>query len=577
MNIFPGTSVVVRQIWLASRSSFLARATRFGWIINRGFLLLGGICLFQLGLFLAHAEVPGNLAQSESLVSRQEEVAQAFERLQGILLRLAELGGPREPSRAALVRRAIREAEELAISMRMKRAARLVAEGRLAAAIEEEEQLLGDLRRILEILLAEDRDRLLRAQRQELERLIRELGEITRRQKDLHARSARNDQSPEALAPEQSRLAEGAGELAKKLKGSDQESSHPRGTTSDGKSSSPGGRAQGEGEPPAAAKAGEGSGEEEGGKQGKQISEGNEGDTPASASAPSQDTRSSGGSGALPSSAESSRSREEAAKSVEAAQQRMEEAARRLADAKRREALQEQEEALRELEAARAQLEKILRQLRQEELARMLTDLRTRIERMLMIQRKVYEETVSLASQLETEDSRELDLAISRLRRQQSMVGLEADQTAFILEEDGTAGAMLEAIREVKSDIQLVEELFARKDLGPLNRSTQQAIIAALQEILDTLQERLAELERGEEQEGGGFGPGKMPFVNLLAELRMIRALQHRIRTRTEEYLGWLQESGDNNDRLREALQNLAERQARLQEITRNLSARLGP
>jgi hypothetical protein len=122
-----------------------------------------------------------------------------------------------------------------------------------------------------------------------------------------------------------------------------------------------------------------------------------------------------------------------------------------------------------------------------------------------------------------------------------------------------------------------VEELFARKDLGPLNRSTQQGIIAALQEILDTLQERLAELERGEDQEGGGFGPGKMPFVNLLAELRMIRALQHRIRTRTEECLGWLQEAGDNNDRLREALRNLAERQARLQEITRTLSARLGP
>ena len=547
-------------------------------MIYRWCLLLGGICLFQLGLLLAHGEVPGDLPESGSLVSRQEEVAQAFERLQGVLLRLAELSGPREPSRAALVRRAIREAEELALSMRMKRAAKLVAEGRLAAAIEEEEQILADLRRILEILLAEDRDRLLQAQRQELERLIRELGEVTRRQKDLHARSARNDQSPPALAPEQSRLAEEAGELAKKLKGSDQESSHPGGRTSNGKSPSPGGKATGEdGEFLEASKAGEGSREEEGGKRENQIGEGNEGDTPPSGSAPSQGTRSRGGSGASPSSPDSSRSREEAAKSVEAAQQRMQEAARRLADAKRREALQEQEEALRELEAAKAQLEKILRQLRQEELARMLTDLRTRIERMLTIQRKVYEETVSLASQQETEESRELDLAISRLRRQQSMVGLEADQAAFILEEDGTAGAMLEAIRQVKSDIQLVEELFARKDLGPLNRSTQQGIIAALQEILDTLQERLAELERGEDQEGGGFGPGKMPFVNLLAELRMIRALQHRIRTRTEECLGWLQEAGDNNDRLREALRNLAERQARLQEITRTLSARLGP
>ena len=518
----------------------------------------------------------GDFSQGVSLVARQEEVLQAFERLQGVLVRLAELGSPREPYRTALVRRAIREAEELGVSLRMRRTAELIEQGRLAAAIEEEERLLGDLQRILEILLAEDRDRRLQGERQELEKLLHELGQITRRQKDLHGRSGRNDQSPEALAPEQAALAEGAGRLAQSLRGSSGRTlgseGEPRGGhgLGEGREQGPGGSTSGEGgksaEGPAGGSAGRGTpGSERGG----------EGQTPAGDPS-AGGAEASGSPESMPAASPSSAARQQAARSVEAAKARMQDAARRLAEARRREAVKDQEEALRELEAAKAQLEKILRQLRQEELARMLTDLRTRIDRMLTMQRKVYEETILLASRQEAGESRDVDLGISRLRRQQSSIGLEADLVAYVLEEDGTAGAMLEAIREVKTDIRLVEELFAERDLGPMNRSTQQAIIAALQEILDTLQQRLEELEREQEEGSGGFGPGKVPFVNLLAELRMVRTLQHRIRSRTEEYLRLLSESEQANERLQEVLRNLAERQARLQEITRNLSAQTG-
>ena len=54
-----------------------------------------------------------------------------------------------------------------------------------------------------------------------------------------------------------------------------------------------------------------------------------------------------------------------------------------LEEAKRKDAAEEQQEAIRELEQAKAELEKILRQLREEELERMLVMLEARFRKML--------------------------------------------------------------------------------------------------------------------------------------------------------------------------------------------------
>ena len=74
----------------------------------------------------------------------------------------------------------------------------------------------------------------------------------------------------------------------------------------------------------------------------------------------------------------------------------MREAEQKLRDAEREGATEKQDEAIRELQQAKAALEEILRQLREEEMQRVLTMLEARFSKMLEMQKAVLEGTVEL-------------------------------------------------------------------------------------------------------------------------------------------------------------------------------------
>ena len=74
----------------------------------------------------------------------------------------------------------------------------------------------------------------------------------------------------------------------------------------------------------------------------------------------------------------------------------MQEAQKKLDEAKRDDAVEKQAEASKELEQAKADLEEILRQLREEEMARTLAMLEARFRKMLDQQIEVYEGTKRL-------------------------------------------------------------------------------------------------------------------------------------------------------------------------------------
>ena len=71
----------------------------------------------------------------------------------------------------------------------------------------------------------------------------------------------------------------------------------------------------------------------------------------------------------------------------------MQDAQKKLEEAKRKESLEDQRAAREELEKAKAELEEILRQLREEEIARTLAKLEARFRKMLEMQLAVYEST----------------------------------------------------------------------------------------------------------------------------------------------------------------------------------------
>jgi hypothetical protein len=263
---------------------------------------------------------------------------------------------------------------------------------------------------------------------------------------------------------------------------------------------------------------------------------------------------------------------EKAVQKLRQAQQKMKQAEERLKKAEREKAVEEQEAALRELEQAKAELEKILRQLREEEMERMLVLLEARIRKILDAQNEVYDETVKLDQTTKQMAHHELEIASASLGRKEVQIVNEADRALVLLREDGTSVAFPEALQQAREDMQSVAERLRSVKPDKITQGLEEDIIATLEETLAALQQALKELrEQKASQQGGGGEPGEQALVDQLAELRMIRALQNRVNDRTEFYDKIILEDRTFEPELREALDGLAERQEQIFEATRDL------
>lgn len=70
-------------------------------------------------------------------------------------------------------------------------------------------------------------------------------------------------------------------------------------------------------------------------------------------------------------------------------------------------------------------------------------------------------------------------------------------------------------------------------------------------------------------------GDGEQPLVDALAELKLLRTMQTRVKNTTERYDTMLREpTGDSPGEIAALIRNLAERQNRLYSITRDLVLR---
>jgi hypothetical protein len=251
----------------------------------------------------------------------------------------------------------------------------------------------------------------------------------------------------------------------------------------------------------------------------------------------------------------------------------MEEAEKKLKEAEKEGAVDEQEEAIRELEQAKAELEEILRQLREEEIMRMLAMLEARFRKMLEMQRAVYEGTVRLDNVPGPDRTYNHEIESSRLSGKETEIVVEADKALLLLREDGTAVAFPEAVRQIREDMQQVVFRLAQFKVGDITQGIEEDIITALEEMIEALQRAQQDME-DQQQQGQGQGQGQPqdpPLVDILAEIKMIRALQMRVNTRTERYSKLIE--GEQAERLElvESLQKLAEREKRIHEVTRDL------
>lgn len=477
------------------------------------------------------------------LADEQERIAGHFSRLEGLLLRMAELSEATDPDRAALLKKVVKQSGDRLVNLQFERLLVLLRDNRLARATENQQQLDDDLRSLLVLLTSENRAKQIASEKARIRQYLKQLSRLIRRQKDLQSRTEETP-DPQNLSAEQRRLADGTGRLAAEI-----EKNEAKDDTADGgeaESRNPVDGNPGDGNP--------GDGKPGDGKSGDgKPTQGNSQDaTPAP-----------------PESSDENPTR----KQLETARQRMRDAESRLSEARRADATEAQEAAIRELEAAKAKLEEILRQLREEERVRMLAMLQTRFREMLLQQRAVHEATVRLGTIDAADRSHNHTIESRRLGAKQASIVSLADKTLLMLHDDGTAVAFPEAMRQVRDDMQQVATRLNQAKVADITQTIEADIIAALEEMLEALKRAKQEIERQQGKEAAApGGPSEPSLLDSLAELKMVRALQIRVNRRTERYAELLDANAVPNAELLAALKQLAERQLRIHEVTRDLA-----
>jgi hypothetical protein len=458
-----------------------------------------------------------------------------------------------------------------------------------------------ELQKLLDLLLQEDRDRQIESQRKRIGRYLQDLNKLIRMQRGVKARTDGGDEQAE-LARDQQRVGDKTKELGDELEDAEREAKAKVAQASPSKPSEGGDAKSGDGK----SQSGDGKNSENSADKTKNDPDkqpaGDEGEqkpkdseeqpSPPSESqgspSPGQGKQSQGQQGS-PSEGQPSQSGEQgeqeqpqdpgspmdrAAQRLRQAQQRMEDAKKELEKSQREGAVEEQERAVKELEQAKAELERILRQLREEELERMLVMLEARFRKMLDEQIEIYDETKRLDAAAEKAQAHELEIAAGRLARKESLIVREADRALVLLREDGTSVAFPEAVEQARDDMQSISDRLRETKVDMITQGLEEDVIAALEETLAALQQALKDLreQKGNPPPPGQQGqPGEKPLVDQLAELRMIRALQQRVNRRTQQYGSMIEGEQALEAELLKGLDQLSLRQQKIFQATREL------
>jgi hypothetical protein len=551
---------------------------------------------------------------TENLSASQQQLAAEFKDLQGVLMRMRDQVRPTDPNRAVLIEKALKESGERQVEASFQDIVELLRRDKLGDAARKQGKVNEDLDAILKLLLSEDRSQRIQDEKALIRKYLNLLNGIIREQKDVHGRTAESA-DPSSLSGEQGGLAQRTGNLSKDIgegqgKGRDGGKDDGKDDGKDGGKKNGKGDGKKDGKDPAKPDSGkdgklpaksDGSGQKspakdsskgdgkngkgkpgESGKsqsksnspskgdgQGKSQDKGQQGQGQGQGQGQSDDQNDS------PKPQESSNPPQEQSpvrKRLEAAREHMDQAKQRLEKAKKDGALNEQKEALRELDSAKAELEEILRQLREEEMKRLLAMLEARFLKVLQIQREINDATGRLDKIPVVERSHTFEIDTGRLSNREADIVMEVAKALSLLRQEGSSVAMPEAVQQVHEDMQQLVHRLAEGKTEVLTQAIEKDVVTELQEIINALKKAQ---NSGKPKPPKGPTPNGQPqdppLIEFLAELKMIRSLQNRVNSRTERYSKLVEGEQASKDDVLEALRHLSEQEARVYKVTKDL------
>jgi hypothetical protein len=274
-------------------------------------------------------------------------------------------------------------------------------------------------------------------------------------------------------------------------------------------------------------------------------------------------------------------------KQIQDAEKYQKEAEKKLEEENNDAAANKQAKAIDELNKAKKALEDLLRQLRQEEIDRILAALQMRCEHMLVLQIEVRDGTVSLDKGIKERPEQKPENSDRQrsleLEGKENDIIKEGNDARRLLESEGSAVAFPVVITNVLEDMSNVAQRLRATDTGAITVTIENDIIDTLREMIEALKKaRQQNNQKPPPGGGGGGGSQNQPLLDELAELKLIRSMQLRVNSRTQvygqEYKGQEQvpapekaqtsEERAKAERLQKEVKQLGERQLKIYEVT---------
>jgi hypothetical protein len=577
------------------------------------FTRLGSLILF-LGLAFAIVQAQDakpvkedNKAIQADVTGSQERLKQQFKDFTTDLLRLAQRleNSPKAEDRdkAQALKNALKSASEQGIEVKfttlilaLKTSNAFKNIDTLQGVLTQNQEIRDDLRKLIDVLLKDDRESALRKEREEVQKLLEKLKEVIEKQERVQANTELGKLGKTDIAKAQNKVTKETKDLVdpkkagdpkdgkdskdgkgkdgkdskdgdpKDGKGKDSKDGDPKdGKGKDSKDSDPKdgkGKDSKDGDP----KDGKGKDSKDGDpKDGKgKDSKGGDpkdgkgkdskgGDPKDGKGKDSKGGDPKDGKGGDPMDSKAGESADMppnpetqiAKKQIQEGVKEQEAAEKKIEKDDKQGASEDQAKAVDKLKQAQKKLEELLKQLREEEIERLLAQLQGRCEKMLAMQIAVKDGTVALDKIItgnpDKKSSRAEDQKALELSDKEDEISKEANKALTLIEAEGSAVAFAEVFKQVLGDMNTTAGRLRRADVGEVTVAIENDIIDALKEMVAALKKA-----RKDNQEpkppmppmppSSGGSPPDQKLIDMIAELKMIRSMQIRVNNRTTIY-----------------------------------------
>jgi len=584
-------------------------------------------------------QIREDLTLREQILARQ--FAEFEQSLLKLMQRLRASPKQEDRDRAVILQKALERAKDINVGTQFEQLVDLLkiqqlkSVGDIKSAADRSAKIAENLREILDLLRQDTRTAKLREERQSLERLIKELEKVIHDQKVAELITRHGKTQKNELEKIQNKVTKATTEIAKKLgsklgqggeakKGESKDPGKGEGKKGESKDAGASKKGAGKdagkgkegkpgeakpGEPKAnkenksgdkksgeAKKGGESKpGDAKSGKGGESKADSKSGGKPKQGDAKSGSKSSGQGQAKAGGDTKQADKKDDKQKSpppppqqpqsaqnngkkqVEDANGYQKKAEEKIKEGDNKSASDKENDAIVKLEEARKKLEDLLRQLREEELERLLANLQARCEKMLAMQMQVLGGTEGVFKSVELHK----DKKAARGDQQQSLrlsddekeIVVEATKAIELLEAEGSAVAFPEVFKQVREDMKHVQRRLGIVDVGQVTQAIEKDIIDTLKEMIEALKKARQELDNKKNPPSQSQGPPPdQKLLDQIAELKMILSMQIRVNTRTRVYGAQYQGEQAADPNIGRELRNLSERQERIFEVTNRIS-----